>query len=772
VQASRKLTAHIAVPVALGLTLLYVLLSLFVLSAIYSFTTESISRDLQTHARELLEICNYAFDTLMHSGKAGDAVENRVQKAAALGQIDDYLRQQGLEGMVVSTQNGERLLVSRNLAQSPPDLSVPPPGHEHAETTAGGLTYYTLRTAFAPWGWRLHVLVPARGYDHLKVIVLSAYLSTGGLLAAALAAFLFWANRSLGRPVSEIVAALEKGQPPRYRGIAEFEAVSDGVRRMMADLERTMEDLRELEDVVERSPVVVLLWRNAPGRPVEYVSANVRQFGFSAEELTSGAVRFTQLVHPLDAARVAAHMQGWESDSAEEFSLEYRIQTKGGEVRWVDGRAWVRRDASGRITHFQGLVIDITERKRMEVEFLSAKEAAEEASRAKSEFLANMSHEIRTPMNAILGMTQLTLETNLNTEQREFMEAVDSAAESLLSIINDILDYSKIEARMVRLESIRFDLRRLVSNVLTNMRVQARRRGLELSAEVDPEVPEVVVGDPGRLRQVIVNLLGNALKFTEQGGVRLTVESLSRGHDQGWLTQPRTAEGLPGVRLLFTVSDSGIGIREELQRTIFDSFTQADGSITRKYGGTGLGLAICKAYVQLMGGSLSLSSARHQGSDFAFTVLFAAEPRPAAQAAGAVAADQARELPRDLKVLVAEDNEGNRKTILYMLNRLGLEPVCTEDGEEALDALSRERFDLVLMDIQMPGTDGLAATRRIRDAHNGIDPKVRVVAMTAHAMEGDRERFLSQGMDDYLSKPLRKRDLVRVLHEAAALRRA
>jgi PAS domain S-box-containing protein len=771
VQASRKLTAHIAVPVALGLALLYVLLSLFVLSAIYSFTRESISRDLHTHARELLEICNSAFDHIMHSGKAGDPAEIRVQKAAALGQIDDYLRQQGQEGLVASTQDGEVLLVSRGLGESPAALATPPPGEDYAEITVADQDYYTLRTAFAPWAWRLHVLVPAQGYNHLKIIVLSAYLSTGGLLAAALAAFLVWANRSLGRPVAEIVAALEKGQPPNYRGIAEFEAVSDGVRRMMADLERTMEDLRELEDVVERSPVVVLLWRNAPGRPVEYVSANVRQFGYLAEELTTGAVRFTQLVHPTDAARVAGHMQGWESATGEEFSLEYRIQIKDGEVRWVDGRTWVRRDAAGRITHFQGLVIDITQRKSMEAEFLSAKEAAEEASQAKSEFLANMSHEIRTPMNAILGMTQLTLETNLNTEQREFLEAVDSAAESLLSIINDILDYSKIEARMVRLESIRFDLRKLVGNVLTNMRVQARRRGLELTAEVDPAAPEVVVGDPGRLRQVIVNLLGNALKFTESGGVRLTVESLARGETEGWLARPRSREGQAGVRLLFTVSDTGIGIREEQQRTIFDSFTQADGSITRKYGGTGLGLAICKAYVQLMGGTMSLSSARRQGSDFAFTVLFGAEARTQARAEAGEADGQARELPRDLKVLVAEDNEGNRKTILYMLSRLGLEPVCAEDGEEALDALSRERFDLVLMDIQMPGADGLEATRRIRDGHNGIDPGVRVVAMTAHAMEGDRERFLSQGMDDYLAKPLRKRELVRVLHEAAALRK-
>ncbi|MEW5773881.1 MAG: response regulator [Thermodesulfobacteriota bacterium] len=770
-QSSRKLTAHIAVPVAIGLALLYVLLSLFVLSAISSFTRERIERDLHTHARELLEICNYTFDSLMHSGKASDPVESRVQKAQALGQIDDYLRQHSLEGQIASTQSGEPLLASKDLEGSPANLSALYQDHERAEVTVEGRSYYAMRTAFAPWSWRLHILIPTEGYDHLRVLVLSAYLSTGGLLAASLAVFLFWANRSLARPVSEIVAALEKGQPPRYRGIAEFEAISDGVRRMMADLERTMEDLRELEDVVERSPVVVLLWRNAPGRPVEFVSANVRQFGYTAEELTSGDVRFAQMIHPSDAVLVTEHMQSWENATDKELSLEYRIQAKDGEVHWVDGRAWVRRDPDGRVTHIQGLVIDITERKRMEAELLSAKDAAEEASRAKSEFLANMSHEIRTPMNAVLGMTQLTLETSLSTEQREYLEAVDSAAEALLSIINDILDYSKIEARMVRLESIRFDLRKLVHNVLTNMRVQARRRGLELTAEVEPEVPEVVVGDPGRLRQVIVNLLGNALKFTEQGEVRLTVESLSRGQSAGWLSQPRTREGRAGVLLLFTVSDTGIGIREEQQRTIFDSFTQADGSITRKYGGTGLGLAICKAYVHLMGGTMSLSSVRHEGSEFSFTALFGAEARPASQTAAGESGDQARDLPRNLKVLVAEDNEGNRKTILYMLSRLGLEAVCAEDGEEALDALSRERFDLVLMDIQMPGADGLEATRRIRAAHNGIDPAVRVVAMTAHAMEGDRERFLSQGMDDYLAKPLRKRDLVRVLHEAAALRR-
>ena len=291
-QASRKLTAHIAVPVALGLALLYVLLSVFVLSAISSFTRDRIDRDLATHAREIQELCDYAFDGLMHSGKATDPVETRFKKAMTLGQIEDYLRQQNLEGMVVSIPDGATLLASRGLADISLDLPEPAPGQTHGEALLSGRDYYTLRTAFAPWSWRLVVMVPAQGYDHLKTMVLSAYLSTGLLLAAALAAFLLWANRSLSRPVAEIVTSLEKGQPPRYRGIAEFEAVSDGVQRMMADLERTMEDLRELEDVVERSPVVVLSWRNSPGRPVEYVSANVRQFGYAAEELTSGAVRF------------------------------------------------------------------------------------------------------------------------------------------------------------------------------------------------------------------------------------------------------------------------------------------------------------------------------------------------------------------------------------------------------------------------------------------------------------------------------------------------
>jgi PAS domain S-box-containing protein len=632
------------------------------------------------------------------------------------------------------------------------------------------------------------------------------------------------------------------------------------------------------------------------GNVAQWNAAAERMFGFTSREILGISLHETLV--PVEVRE--RYLRGW---------VQFRESGQGPFIGKVQELEAVRKDGSrfpvevsiGAVSlHGQwnavGIVRDITERKRAEADLVAAKRAAEAANRSKSEFLANMSHEIRTPMNGVIGLTSLVLDTPLSDEQRRYLDGVMLSAEALLKIINDILDFSKIEAGRLELETLDFDLRETLENTVRTLALRAHEKGLELLCDVRTEAPDALVGDPARLWQVLVNLVGNAIKFTPEGEVAVTVAVESLANDE--------------VCLLFTISDTGIGIPPEKQNALFKPFSQVDSSMTRKYGGTGLGLAISAQIVELMKGRIWFESEVGKGTKFHFTARFGLRPattpkraplppsgldglrvlvvddnvtnrlilsnmlthwrmRPAEAEGGNVAlqllrdAHQAgqpfglilldvmmpvmdgftvleriRQMPeinrpvimmlssRDepgdslrsrtlgaaayivkpirpselldaivdslgislkdaeepqapaapggaeppgpsLHVLVAEDNPINQMLAVRILEKAGHSVAVANNGEEVLIAVAREAFDVVLMDVQMPVMDGFEATALIRQQEQGTDRHLPIVAMTAHAMKGDRERCLEAGMDGYVAKPVQKEELFGAIAAAA-----
>jgi len=398
----------------------------------------------------------------------------------------------------------------------------------------------------------------------------------------------------------------------------------------------------------------------------------------------------------------------------------------------------------------------VVDQQKREIERLL--DEAKEISRHKSEFLANMSHEIRTPMNGVLGMTNLVLATQLSDEQREYVETARLSADSLLTVLNDILDFSKIEAGRLDLNPIDFSLKDCLEQIGRMLSLPIANKNLNYSVSVADDVPDRLVGDPDRLRQILLNLTGNAIKFTEQGGISLSVHR-----------EPAA----DGVTLLFAVRDSGVGIPAEKQDLIFEAFRQADGSTTRKYGGTGLGLAICARLVELMGGSIWVESELGHGSTFHFSARLGVVTKKTAMIdegarnlTMAVMAFNPQPLT-DLRILLAEDNPVNQRLATKLLEKRGHRVTVTATGSGALQRTQDEIFDVILMDVQMPDMDGLQATALIREREKSRGRRTPIIALTAHSMKGDRERCLAAGMDNYVTKPFDVARLIEVVESTA-----
>jgi PAS domain S-box-containing protein len=506
-------------------------------------------------------------------------------------------------------------------------------------------------------------------------------------------------------------------------------------KQVAQSLQSSEEKFRQLTENIRE-----VFWMMSPAADeILYISPAYEQvWGRTCQSLYERPMSWIETIHPDDLAR--AHDLFGRQIQGEPIKSEYRILCPDGTEKWICDRAFPVRDEAGELIRVVGIAEEITDRKRYETELILAREGADVANAAKSRFLANMSHEIRTPMNGVIGMIQLLLETDLSPEQRRYATIANRSGRTLLALIDDILDLSKIEARKITLEKLPFDPKATIEDVIQLLRVQATDKNLLLQTSVSQEIPETLEGDANRLRQILINLCANAIKFTERGEVRLGASLLSRNDK--------------AATVRFTIADTGIGIPPERIAEIFSPFVQADVSTTRKYGGTGLGLAISKQLVALMGGSIGVDSSVGNGSTFWFTAVF--DLAPAGQQLLSRQPDRSPQ-PRLTapagagNILIAEDNLVNREVALALLRKLGYRANAVKNGAEAVDAVNQAKYDLVLMDCEMPVMDGFEATHRIRQS---LHKDIPILALTASAMAEDRNRCLREGMNDYLSKPV------------------
>lgn len=543
-----------------------------------------------------------------------------------------------------------------------------------------------------------------------------------------------------------------------------FNKMADNISSLLERVQRGEETNRQLAAIVEQSEEAML---------TVDLKGNITSWNLGAEKLY-GYARKNALGNPISFLLPPDHSSTELTDILRHCDDD--LYTRRYEIQMLDFNGHLLNIAmtatpllNSKEEHIGEICIghDITERKRFEQALLQAKEAAEAATRAKATFLAMMSHEIRTPMNGIIGMTRLTLGTHLNEEQRDYLECVQSSANSLLIILNDILDLSKIEAGKLTLEITFLEINYLIKDVTKLFTAPANSKGITLKTSISPDIPSHLLGDPVRLRQILTNLLNNALKFTYQGCISIDITSheIKRENYYG---------------LHFSVSDTGIGIPEDKLELIFAPFAQADSSTTRNFGGTGLGLTISSRLIELMNGRIWVESTVGKGSIFHFTVELETldqeslmslqnQEKLSQEIENKYQIKSSIEENKTYQILLVEDNIFNQKVASIILKKMGYQVSIANDGLEAINALEINNYDVVLMDMQMPNLDGLEATQRIRSANSNVkNPQIPIIAMTANAMQGDRERCLQVGMNDYVSKPINIDDLQAVLKKTLA----
>ncbi|MBU4525568.1 MAG: response regulator [Desulfomicrobium sp.] len=572
-------------------------------------------------------------------------------------------------------------------------------------------------------------------------------------------------NLRIIRPIVEFsksmtgLATSQQPDPPAPAPFQELGLIEREFRQAISAILESQARLRTSQAILEQAQSIGRMgsWRlDLVENRLTWSDEAYRIFGATQDEVEPSYELFMTLVHPDDRAAVDHAYTSSIKENRDRYEIEHRIVRRDdGEIRFVIERCVHERDAEGTITRSVGMVQDITERKREEEELLLAKEQAEAANRAKSEFLANMSHEIRTPLNGILGMLQL-LETSVqDKEELKFCALAIQSTNRLTSLLSDILDLSRVEASMMLIRSKRFDLRSVLTQIIDLFAPVAVQTGVTLTRHLDPGLPIWVVGDSLRLQQVLTNLIGNSFKFTKRGHVHVEAYPLpSRRKDT--------------FRVFFAIEDTGCGIADEELGNLFQPFTQVSQGYTRNHQGAGLGLTISKQLVALMGGNMAVASEEGVGTTFAFCVTFSKEVRPHDDEA---ALEKRTAPPASLQILLAEDDETTGFSISRLLEKSGHSVTMAHNGQEALELHESHDFDLILMDVSMPVMDGIEACQRIRGSRNSHKRDIPIIALTAYAMAGDKEKFLAAGMSGYVAKPINMETLTQMMAETLAEQR-
>jgi len=522
--------------------------------------------------------------------------------------------------------------------------------------------------------------------------------------------------------------------------IIQFNKIHAEKKEMAFSLKKHKEFLQGMTD---SSPNIIYILDIQQSKFIYYNRDILVELGYVGEENKKLVYpSFVSLMHPNDQKKLHEHIETIkDGQDGEIYEFEFRIKNKDEEWVWYFNRDTIyKRTKDGKVKDIIGTSTNISNLKKVEQEYQKAKEVAERALEIKAEFLSNMSHEIRTPMNAIIGLTDIVLQESLEPQVKDNLKSIKQSADNLLVIINDILDFSKIEAGKVKIENTSFNFQYQLQHIKKTMAFKAEQKSLNFDVMVDERIPVYLKGDPFRLNQVLLNLCSNAIKFTQEGSVNIFVKLLSEQNDK--------------VKINFSVEDTGIGISEEQQNSIFESFTQADVQITRQFGGTGLGLTITKQLISLMGGQIHLQSTMGKGSRFYFNLEFDISNETTETPINYTLVEKSLE---GLNILVMEDNIINQKVIRQILSKWDCSISIADNGLLGIEKMKKEEFDLLLMDLQMPVMDGFTATKAIRSGEAGLSYlRIPIIALTADAFPETREKVLEWGMNDLVSKPFRK----------------